>query len=409
MTVLIRGLRGRDAGVARPASELFAVKAQCGKLWYLHPRRLLLVAWLLCMGCCPWPAVAAQAGQVSRAEVFSAADSLAAASEATGEAVDGLVWAQRLSTAADMSGDSFAEVVAESLRQHGLSADWAKDRREADLQALAGQALLCVRPALDATEATHWIFLEAIDGSSAMVSSTRAVSVRIALADLTPLWDGRAVWFAKDEQSLDQISESFRPRGDWAILSLMAASAMAVNGMLFASGRRGWPRGVGGQAGALAVCCVSGAVWLGWGQGQAIGGEGLAGGVDRVIVDFRGTDLIVEPAGVESVSEAELRGWAARGEVVWVDARTADEFARGRISGAILVDQFDTATVRLRLAGLAPDVRIVVYCVNEKCGRARAAAAALRRAGYSEVFDYPAGWQELNHWTELEIARDDAK
>ena len=410
-TSLMAGFRGR--GRLTPRASTLSV-------WERGPMRYRkgggaaglwrwCLVWLICAGGAPWAVAEDITDRVSRAELFSAADSLAVVSKKIGEARNGLAWVERLSGDSDAKQSPFGEVIAESLRRQGLLAEWGQDRRAKDLGPLAGRALLCVRPALDATEATHWIFLEKIEDSMAVVSSSRALSVKIAVADLTPLWNGTAVWFAEDADAMDVLADRLRPRRDGVLLVVVAVLSVIVCAGLWVSGRRVWPGGVGGQAGALAVCCVSGAVWLGWGRGHEISGAGPAGGVGRAVVDFRRTDQIAEPVEVDLVDEDELRHWVARGEMVWVDARTAEEFARGRVSGAVLVDRFDSATVRLRLAGLAADTTIVVYCVNEKCGRARAAAAALQRAGFTRVFDYAAGWQDLSRWPDLEIERDQAE
>ena len=73
---------------------------------------------------------------------------------------------------------------------------------------------------------------------------------------------------------------------------------------------------------------------------------------------------------------------AGQGPVV-IDVRTPDEYARGHVPGALLmpIQTFPTEMQRLAVDKSHP---IVVYC--ELGPRAGLAKAALRLAGYTEVF-----------------------
>lgn len=81
-----------------------------------------------------------------------------------------------------------------------------------------------------------------------------------------------------------------------------------------------------------------------------------------------------------------------------VDARSEDEYAEGTSPGSISLPTFDGASVRLRLAGVPHERPLIVFCSSRSCGRGRAAAAALRSAGFDEVYHYPPGWVELQKW-----------
>jgi ArsR family transcriptional regulator len=97
--------------------------------------------------------------------------------------------------------------------------------------------------------------------------------------------------------------------------------------------------------------------------------------VDRVVADY-----FVARDALEPVSRTELVERAARGEVVILDVRPAEEFVAGHIPGALSVplDQLDAALSRLPRG--AP---IVAYCRGPYCVLAPQAVQRLRAKGYT--------------------------
>lgn len=93
------------------------------------------------------------------------------------------------------------------------------------------------------------------------------------------------------------------------------------------------------------------------------------------------------------------------GDVLWIDARTADEHEVGHVPGAILLneDDWDEGLLRFFNAhAAAPDALIVVYCGNEGCQASKAVAARLRReAGLGQVHHLRGGWAA---WIQAEDA-----
>lgn len=85
-----------------------------------------------------------------------------------------------------------------------------------------------------------------------------------------------------------------------------------------------------------------------------------------------------------TVTGDELAAQLAAGDAPLIlDVRTPEEYASGRVPGAINIPHTELAA---RLTELGPDARereIVVYC--ERGGRAAAAEAVLRDAGYRDV------------------------
>jgi rhodanese-related sulfurtransferase len=86
------------------------------------------------------------------------------------------------------------------------------------------------------------------------------------------------------------------------------------------------------------------------------------------------------------------------GESIFVDARSADHFAQGHISGAVSVpfDQFeDCFSVVIDLIDSGRE--LVVYCRNRECDDALMLAAELQALGASNLMLYVDGielWEE---------------
>jgi rhodanese-related sulfurtransferase/biotin operon repressor len=97
--------------------------------------------------------------------------------------------------------------------------------------------------------------------------------------------------------------------------------------------------------------------------------------VDRVVADyFRARDAL-EPVGREELVER-----AARGEVVILDVRPAEEFAAGHIPGALSVP---LERLEAALSRLPKRARIVAYCRGPYCVLAPQAVQRLRAKGFT--------------------------
>ena len=99
----------------------------------------------------------------------------------------------------------------------------------------------------------------------------------------------------------------------------------------------------------------------------------------------------VPPSELVTVDQA--RAWG--GNVIWVDARPDEEFARDHVSGAVSLneDQWNELLPQF-LAVWSPGKKVVVYCSAESCDLAREAAERLRKeAQIPEVFVLQGGWE----------------
>ncbi len=109
------------------------------------------------------------------------------------------------------------------------------------------------------------------------------------------------------------------------------------------------------------------ALWLALREASAV----RLAEVERAARDYLGED-------VEAVGRDELVERLARGDVVLVDVRPAEEFAAGHIEGARSIPLEE---LERRLAELPPDHEVVAYSRGPFCAYAHDAVRRLRAAG----------------------------
>jgi rhodanese-related sulfurtransferase/predicted transcriptional regulator len=115
--------------------------------------------------------------------------------------------------------------------------------------------------------------------------------------------------------------------------------------------------------------------------------------VERAAADYLGEE-------VEWIGRSELRDRLAKGDVVLVDVRPAEEHAAGHIEGARSIP---LAELERRLAELPGDAEIVVYCRGPLCAYAHEAVRRLRDAG-REARRLEDGWPEWKLSREEKVA-----
>ncbi len=96
------------------------------------------------------------------------------------------------------------------------------------------------------------------------------------------------------------------------------------------------------------------------------------------------------------VDATALQELINNGGALILDARSDDEFAEGRIPGAIQLRP-DNATPE-KLAELAPqkDTVMVFYCGSVQCPASAKAAHKAAEAGYTKLYKYPGGMADWN-------------
>jgi rhodanese-related sulfurtransferase len=95
-------------------------------------------------------------------------------------------------------------------------------------------------------------------------------------------------------------------------------------------------------------------------------------------------------SNIIQIAPAEVRAGLARGDVLLIDVREANEFAGERIPGALL---YPLSTFDPRAIPAGTDRRLVVQCAAGR--RSMRAAQALVEAGHTEVHNLDGG---INAW-----------
>jgi rhodanese-related sulfurtransferase len=95
----------------------------------------------------------------------------------------------------------------------------------------------------------------------------------------------------------------------------------------------------------------------------------------------------------EMVTVEQARAWGEN--VIWVDARPDEEFARDHVPGAFSLNEDDwNALLPQFLAGWSPGRKVVVYCGSLSCNASREVARRLRdEAQLKNVFVLEGGWE----------------
>jgi rhodanese-related sulfurtransferase len=100
-------------------------------------------------------------------------------------------------------------------------------------------------------------------------------------------------------------------------------------------------------------------------------------------------------AANREVPEVSVADFRSRADVLWVDARTAEAFALGRVPGAILLPA-DSWNERVGavIEAWSPGMVVVVYCDAATCEASQAVARRLRdELVWPEVRVLRGGWQ----------------
>jgi rhodanese-related sulfurtransferase len=82
------------------------------------------------------------------------------------------------------------------------------------------------------------------------------------------------------------------------------------------------------------------------------------------------------------------------GNVLWVDARSADEYEAGHVPAAILLNLEDWDRLFPQfLDRWSSEKKVVVYCGATSCELSREVAERLRKNGIPSVFVLKGGWE----------------
>ena len=98
----------------------------------------------------------------------------------------------------------------------------------------------------------------------------------------------------------------------------------------------------------------------------------------------------------EMVTVDQARAWGSN--VIWVDARPDDEFARDHVPGAVSLNEDRWNELLPQFQSIwSPEKKVVVYCSAQNCNAAREVAERLRKSTQppmQNVFVLEGGWEE---------------
>ena len=101
-------------------------------------------------------------------------------------------------------------------------------------------------------------------------------------------------------------------------------------------------------------------------------------------------------AASDMVTVARARAWGDN--VIWVDARSNEEFAGDHVPGAQPLNEDrwnELLPLFLQAWSQAPGKKIVIYCSSQSCNLSRDVARRLRNeAQLKDVFVLEGGWEE---------------
>ncbi|OLN25355.1 hypothetical protein DVDV_3407 [Desulfovibrio sp. DV] len=107
------------------------------------------------------------------------------------------------------------------------------------------------------------------------------------------------------------------------------------------------------------------------------------------VVDFAALDKRdALRRGLESIEPHAALTMLGKPGVVFVDARTAEEFSMHRVAGAKNLPQeamYGDLDAAAKSLGLTSEDRLVVYCGNLLCDKSKELAEAMRTAGFLYV------------------------
>ena len=110
---------------------------------------------------------------------------------------------------------------------------------------------------------------------------------------------------------------------------------------------------------------------------------------------FRGNPaLVARPLDPHEVTLAQEKTWGAA--VLWIDARAEEEYEKGHIPGALLLNEDNwNALLPTVLSAWGAERKLVVYCSRVSCNASHGVAERLRKeAGLENVYVFPGGWEE---------------
>lgn len=121
----------------------------------------------------------------------------------------------------------------------------------------------------------------------------------------------------------------------------------------------------------------------------------LANAVSPKGIPLFGPLPLPEIEGIDWIGLEDARQAYEKGQGIFVDARSPEQYRAGHIPGAVSMDASSFEERLSSFLALVPqDTPLVVYCDGAGCGASREVAELLKDAGYRNIRLFSGGWEE---------------
>jgi rhodanese-related sulfurtransferase len=306
-------------------------------------------------------------------------------------------------------GETTLDDLSAMARAQGLQADSYSDLTVAQLRRADFPALLRVRGSRYSAKPDHYVVCLGIEDGQARIFNPPGTEATFPLECLATRWKGEALVLSAGGPRTELSALHYASYVPTLALIGVAIAAIVVLRLLRRVSR-GSPAAAMGRLSRLVIQpigIIAAAVALGY-AGRMYAGADLQSHAAVLASSgaYDAMDFLLRPSdrgSPEGVSEIDLRAALKLHDAgaLFVDARDYSEYASGHIKRAMCVPASEASLVRMNMAGIAKNRKIVVYCSDVECGRAHYIAAALMQNGFTEVVLYPEGWVKWSGDKEL--------
>lgn len=300
------------------------------------------------------------------------------------------------------SGESTAvtERIVKIARSNGVEAHSISDMGISSLASMKAPVILHVKGGPNSVESDQYVlYIGQVDGC-AKIESWRNPAKTIPFFLLEKRWEGEAIVLASQSGT-----SPFWARHGAVILTILALAVLSIAKYRRWLDIRGQRIGLRGRYALIGHACiivlVSAGVAFAYNKTNASGLLGCKG-CNAAAMPMEYTEVSFFPPDapqrrpLAEIDVANAKDLVGKTGVLFIDARSSDEFVSGHIEGAINVPNHGGNERRLSLITVDKGLRIVVYCINDGCSKARNLASAMRDDGFQNVEVMLGGWEKWN-------------
>ncbi len=276
------------------------------------------------------------------------------------------------------SGSTAAELHQAAL-DHGAMATIEDGLTVAALRASSDPIILHVRKPGPKSAYNHWVLFLGCDGDSARVIDSPNGLEPVPLAELLAVWDGTGIVVSRTSESSWSLYAA-----NW--FDSLLSTVVVLGGLLgVAIAFRNRRRLVWGM---VILVSVAIAASVGW---HIVRPDGFLR--NRIAVGS-----VIERHSLMELREIdfeELKPQLSDPNLVVVDARLANDYARGHVTGAINIPISSGWRERRNLIETIPaGKRVIVYCQSDGCVWGDEIAAGLFGQGFTDITVFRGGYRE---------------